>query len=52
MIYSRNGGDSWMVPAGGYPTSNINWNAVASSATGQFVVAGFAHADTAYNGTT
>jgi hypothetical protein len=31
-----------MVPAGGYPGSNIDWNAVASSSSGQFVVAGFA----------
>ena len=38
--YSRDGGNSWTLSTGGYPISNINWYALASSSTGQFVVAG------------
>ena len=40
LKYSRDGGDSWTASTGGYPTSGIYWLALASSSTGQFVVAG------------
>ncbi len=39
--YSRDGGSSWFLSGGGYPTSGINWLSIASSSDGRFVAAGY-----------
>jgi hypothetical protein len=40
MYYSRDGGISWDISGGGYPSSGVYWDSIASSSNGQVVVAG------------
>ncbi len=47
IYYSRNGGSSWTSSTGGYPTAGIYWTSIASSNTGQYVVAGFQYGSSA-----